>query len=107
MTLIRPIHLQEERIGTIALYASLAEQMIRVRRFAGIGALILLFSFAASFAISRRYRAAVINPVRDLTRLVGQLSVETGFSVRARTSDIRIEEIQVLASGFNEMLAST
>ena len=106
MTLIRPIHLQDERIGTIALYASLAEQMIRVRRFAGIGALILLFSFAASFAISRRYRAAIINPIRDLTRLVGQLSVETGFSVRAHTSDIRIEEIQVLASGFNEMLGT-
>ena len=106
MTLIRPVYLQEERIGTLALYASLAEQMIRVRRFAGIGALILLFSFAASFAISRRYRAAIIDPLRDLTRLVGQLSEETGFSVRARTADIRIKEIQMLASGFNEMLGT-
>ena len=106
MTLIRPIHLQGERIGTIVLYASLAEQTVRVRRFAGIGALILFFSFAASFALSRRYRAAIINPIRRLTQLVGQLSVETGFSVRARTSDIRIKEIQVLASGFNEMLTA-
>ena len=106
LTVIRPIHLQGERIGTIALYASLAEQTVRVGRFAGIGALILLFSFAASFALSRRYRAAIINPVRDLTRLVGQLSVETGFSVRASTADIRIREIQVLARGFNDMLAA-
>ncbi len=106
MTIIRPVHLKGERIGTIVLHANLAEQMVRVRRFAGIGALILLFSFAVSFAWSRRYRAAIINPVRDLTRLVGQLSAETGFSVRAQTSDIRIEEIQVLASGFNDMLAN-
>ena len=106
MTIIRPIHLQGERIGTIVLYAILAEQIVRVRRFAGIGALILLFSFAVSFAWSRRYRAAIINPIRDLTRLVGHLSAETGFSVRARTSDIRIEEIRVLANGFNEMLAT-
>ena len=66
----------------------------------------MLFSFAVSFAWSRRYRAAIINPIRDLTRLVGHLSAETGFSVRARTSDIRIEEIRVLANGFNEMLAT-
>jgi len=106
ITVTRPITLKGERIGTIVLYASLAEQTVRLRRFAGIGALILLFSFAASWALSSRLPAAIINPIRDLTRLVGQLSAETGFSVRVRTSDIRIEEIQVLASGFNDMLAA-
>jgi len=64
ITVTHPIELKEERIGTIVLYASLAEQMDRLRRFAGIGALILLFSFAASWALSRRLPAAIINPIK-------------------------------------------
>ena len=106
ITVTRPITLKEERIGTIVLYASLAEQAVRLRRFAGIGALILLFSFAVSWALLRRLPAAIINPIRDLTRLVGQLSAETGFSVRVRTTDIKIDEIQKLANGFNDMLTA-
>ncbi len=106
MTVVRPINLKGNRIGTIVLYANLAEQTVRVSRFAGIGALILLFSSAASLALSRRLPATIINPIRELTRLVGQLSTKKDFSVRAGTSDIHIKEIQVLANGFNKMLAA-
>ncbi len=106
MTVVRPIRLKGNRIGTIVVSANLAEQTVRVRRFAAIGALILLFSFGASWALSRRLPEAVINPVRELTRLVGELSTNKDFSVRASTSGIRIKEIQVLARGFNDMLAA-
>jgi PAS domain S-box-containing protein len=103
LSVFRPILLNGEQLGIIYIKSDLGELGVRFRRYAGIAAGIMLVSFILTRLISRRLLRAVSNSVEELVRAAKAVSDEKDYSQRA--TQYGKDELGVLTSAFNEMLA--
>jgi methyl-accepting chemotaxis protein len=99
----RPVLLNGERIGSIALQADLSAIRERIQRYLGIALLVLLGSTLLAIALSTPLQRAVSNPILALARTAKIISEKKDYSVRA--ADHGEDEIGQLNEAFNQMLS--
>ena len=104
LTLIHSIIVDGKPTGLVYLRADLQQMNDRLRRYAEIGAVVLLVSLSAALAISWISQRAISKPVVHLAETARIVSQNKNYSVRA-TPTVNRDEIAVLIDSFNEMLA--
>jgi len=103
LSLVRPIRLDRERIGSIYIQSDLRDFYSRMSWHAGISAIALAASLLLAFLLLSRLQKTITAPILELVRLTG--AVSTGKDYSLRSAVVREDETGSLAAGFNEMLA--
>jgi len=102
--LVSTIVVQGKAVGLVYIQSDLQEMNDRLKRYAGIVALVLATSLVAALSISSIFRRAIAQPIVRLAETARVVSQEKNYSVRAVASRNR-DELAVLIEAFNEMLA--
>jgi signal transduction histidine kinase len=102
--LVRSIVFQGKRIGTVYIRSDLQELKDRLKRYAGIVAIVLLMSLMAAFVLSSVYQRTIARPIVQLAEIARIVSREKNYSVRG-PGKYQHGEIAILVEAFNEMLA--
>lgn len=102
LTVLRPINLDRQRIGTLYIRMDLGQGRKRFAFFLEIALCVLIISLAVAYFLSNVLARNISAPIVDLATTFRQISVDKDYTVRAR-SDSR-DETGVLADTFNEML---
>ncbi len=103
LSLVHPIELDRQRVGTLYLQSDLSLLYQRLLWF-GVGALgVFGFSVLLAYFIGYRLQQLISAPLTHLSRQMNQVSQYKNFSLRVekQTED----EIGELIEGFNEMLS--
>jgi two-component system sensor histidine kinase/response regulator len=103
LVLFKPIVLQGERIGTIHLRSDLQELNARMRRYTLIMSLVMVMAVLVAWLLSTRLQRVISGPILELADTARMVSVEKNYWVRAAKHGE--DELGVLISAFNEMLA--
>jgi signal transduction histidine kinase/CheY-like chemotaxis protein len=103
LVLVRKIVFQGKPSGTVFIRSDLQEMSRRLKRFAGIAAIVLFASLIAALLVASVFQRAVAEPIVHLADLAGIVSREKDYSVRA-TSTGNGDEPDILIRAFNEML---
>ena len=90
------------RVGTLALLSDLEEESRRLKRYAGIVAVVLLLSVGLVYLITRRVQRLVSDPILSLAGTAEKVSSSGDFSVRAASGNS--DEVGTLIDAFNAML---
>ena len=102
LSMVQPIALDGERIGTIYLRSDLQELGVRLLSYGGIVVLVVLLAAGVAFVSSARLQKVVSEPIRHLAATARTISEGRDYAVRAaKTSD---DELGVLVEAFNGML---
>jgi signal transduction histidine kinase/ActR/RegA family two-component response regulator/HAMP domain-containing protein len=102
LMVVGPVTLEDERLGTIHLEASLAGIAARLRLLLGVAAVTLVGSLIVALVVSSRLQRSVSRPLLDLAQTARVVSRDQNFAVRA-TAHGR-DEIGDLTRAFNRML---
>jgi signal transduction histidine kinase/CheY-like chemotaxis protein/HPt (histidine-containing phosphotransfer) domain-containing protein len=102
ITLVRPVLVNSERLGTVVVHSNLHELNPRLRRYAAIIFCVLLNSSVIAFFLATRLQRLITRPVRRLLKIARQVSKTGDYSLRAGVESE--DEIGQLVTGFNEML---
>ena len=103
LTLVQPILLGRERIGTLYIRSNMERLYGRLREGLFIMIGVLLVSSLLAVFLSSRLRGMITQPVQHLAQIVMVVTEKNDYSVRA----VRFgqDELGLLTDGFNEMLA--
>jgi PAS domain S-box-containing protein len=101
--LVSSIVLQGKPVGIVYIESSLQEMNDRLKRYAGIVAVVLSSSLIAALLISSIFQRAIAQPIVRLADTARIVSRDKNYSVRAASSGNR-DELAVLIEAFNEML---
>jgi signal transduction histidine kinase/CheY-like chemotaxis protein len=102
LMLFRPIVLDDQTIGTIAIESDLQDFYRRIRRYAGISGLLLLLSGLMTVFVSSRLHGVISDPIAALVRAAHAVSILKDYSVRAKAT--ASGELGQLIATFNQML---
>ena len=102
LTLVRPVVVNGDRVGTVLVHSRLTELNPRLIRYAAIIFCVLLNSSVIAFFLATRLQRVVTRPVRRLLAITRAVSRTGNYSLRAEVETE--DEIGQLVSGFNEML---
>jgi len=104
IVLVRSIIFQAKPTGSVYIQSDLREINDRLKRYAGIAAIVLLTSLLAALLVSSIFQRAVAEPITHLAGIAGVVSRDKDYSVRATPTGSR-DELATLIETFNEMLA--
>jgi signal transduction histidine kinase len=102
--LVRSISFQGKPVATVYLQSDLGAMRARERDFALIVAAVFLIALLAAMWMSSSARRSITEPIVHLAETAQLILSTKNYSVRAPTNGDR-NEIAVLISSFNEMLA--
>jgi PAS domain S-box-containing protein len=102
LTLFQPILLEGDRIGTVFVQSDLTELKSRLRRYALIALLLLVFSMLAAFLLSNKLQGVISTPILELAQTARAVSLGKNYSLRATSSSK--DEVGQLIASFNQML---
>jgi signal transduction histidine kinase/CheY-like chemotaxis protein len=102
LILIRPVTVQDERTGTIALASDLSGLRAELWQYARISALVLLIALSVTYLISVRLLRSITGPLVLLAQVASQISEGENYSLRAAPSGS--DEIGKVIASFNQML---
>ena len=102
LVLFQRIMLKDEKIGTVYIQADIQELYSRLKRYVGIGAILMLASSFLAFLLSSKLQQVVSKPILLLAQTARVVSVEKNYSVRATKHSQ--DEVGLLIEAFNEML---
>lgn len=101
-TIVQPIYLDNERIGTLSLFSDMSETRARAAQSYVVLAIILMSAVAIVFTLTFRLQRIISEPVNELVKVAKNISVDRDFSVRAdKFSD---DELGQLVDAFNDMV---
>jgi signal transduction histidine kinase len=102
LVLAHPVVMDNEVLGTVNITAETREMRERVKRYAGIAALISVVAAVVALLLSTSLQRVISTPILELTRTATTIAEGKDYSVRAvaRSAD----EIGVLTHAFNGML---
>jgi signal transduction histidine kinase len=100
---IHNIVLEDEEIGSIYIEYDLEELQVRLKRYTGIGVIILVLSLLAAYVLSLKLQRVISDPVLNLAQTMEVVSEKKNYSVRVEKQSS--DEIGALIDGFNEMLS--
>jgi PAS domain S-box-containing protein len=103
MTLVRPIMLNNRRIGTLTMLYDLRELYDRLRLYGATVLFLLLSSSLLALMLSSRLSAIIATPISQLVQTTTAISETKDYSVRA--AKFSADELGVLVDTFNDMLA--
>src|SRR5207302_1265217 len=103
LVVVRTIVFQEKPAATVFIHSDLQEMSHRLKRYAGIAALVLFASLIAALLVASVFQRAVAEPIVHLATIAGIVSRDKDYSVRA-TSTGNHDEPDILIHAFNEML---
>ena len=102
LVLFQGIDLAGEKVGTVYLRSDMQRLYSRLKRYAGIGGLVILASSLVALLISSKLQGVISSPILELARTARTISVEKNYSVRA--TQHAQDEVGLLIEAFNEML---
>ncbi len=102
-TQMRSVVFQGKVIGAVLLQADLRATNDRMGKYAGIVALVLLFSLPAAFLLLVLFQRSATRPILQLAETARIVSREKNYSVRV-SATTRNDEADHLITAFNEML---
>ena len=102
VVIIRPVMLNEKRLGTLYLRADLVELNLRLRKNLEISGYVLLGSFLVALALSMGLQRLILRPVLALTETAKGIAQTRDYSARA--TKLSGDELGLLADAFNQML---
>jgi signal transduction histidine kinase/DNA-binding response OmpR family regulator/HPt (histidine-containing phosphotransfer) domain-containing protein len=102
VTLVRPVMVGTERVGTIVVHCHPSELLRRFRNYGVLIIFVLLGSSVLALLLASRLQHVITRPIRHLLTITRAVSLNRGYSVRAvsQTED----EFGELVGGFNDML---
>ena len=103
LSVLRPIRLDGETIGTVYIRSDLTEIRGRLRRYALIMAGVLLMASLAAWLLASRLQRLISEPVMRLVDAARVVTEQRDYSVRA--SRLGEDELGQLIDAFNDMLA--
>ncbi len=98
-----PIKLEDEIIGSVAIFSDIEEYEERLQSFVNILTIILLTALFIAFLIAIKLQQVITAPILRLAQLMEDVSIRKDFSVRIEND--RNDEVGTLNRGFNTMLA--
>src|SRR6266446_7637907 len=104
LIVVRRIVFQGEPAGTVYIRSDLQEMNHRLKRYAGIAALVLLACLIAAHLAASVFQRAVVNPIVHLAEIARIVSRDKNYSIRANATGNR-DEPGILIQAFNEMLS--
>ena len=102
LRVVRPISLNREIIGSIAVESDTTEIWTRLARFAAIAAGTLAGAFWIAFGLSRTTARLIFDPIARLIEVTRRVRSGGNYDVRAEAGDS--DEIGELIDQFNAML---
>ncbi len=102
VSLVMPVTLEGQVVGTVVLFADMRELRTRLISTLLAAALILTLASIAAYLLSMRLQGIISDPILDLAEAMKQVSGSKDFSLRVRKPGD--DEIGLLYDGFNEML---
>jgi PAS domain S-box-containing protein len=102
-TQMRPVVYQGKVIGAVLLQVDLRATNDRMGKYAGIVALVLLFSLPAAFLLLVVLQRASTRPILQLAETARMVSRDKNYSVRVSATAGK-DEAGLLITAFNEML---
>lgn len=100
------IRLGQKRVGTLYIASGSRDRNARLKQYAMIAAGIILVSLLFAFVLSSRLQRNFSNPIVELARVAGLVSLHKNYSMRAKLRSVNDDdEIDHLMAGFNSMLA--
>src|SRR5260370_11265272 len=103
LVLVRRIVFQGKPSGSVFIRSDLQEMSHRLKRYAGIAAMVLFASLIAALLVATVFQRAVAEPIVHLADLAGIVSREKDYSLRAISTG-NGDEPDILIRAFNEML---
>jgi signal transduction histidine kinase len=103
--LVHEIVFQGKPVGVVYIRADLTEIDRRLKRYAAIALGVLLLSLIAALLVSSLFRRSVAQPIADLAQVAATVSQEKNYSTRASPSQAPDDEVGLLITAFNDMLA--
>src|SRR6202049_2370835 len=103
LVVVRRIVFQGKPAGNVFIRSDLQEMSHRLKRYAGIAAMVLLASLVAALLVGSVFQRSVAEPIVHLAELAGIVSRDKDYSVRATSTGNR-DEPDILIHAFNEML---
>jgi signal transduction histidine kinase/DNA-binding response OmpR family regulator len=103
LIVVRRIVFQNKPTGFVYIRYDLQEIDRRLKRYAGIAAMVLLISLIAAFMVGSVFQRAVAKPIVHLAELARIVSRDKNYSLRASPTHNR-DEPDILIEAFNEML---
>jgi len=103
VVLVRSIVSEGKHVGIVYMVSDSQMLNARLRRYAGICAIVLAGSLLAALLVSSMFRRAVAEPIVHLAETARAVSRDKNYSVRATPSGSG-GELTVLVDAFNEML---
>ena len=89
--------------GTVYILSDLREMTRRLKRYAGIAAIVLLGSLLAALLVASIFQRAVAEPIVHLAETARVVSRDKNYALRAIPTGNR-DEPDILIGAFNEML---
>ncbi len=102
VTVIHPIHLNEQWLGSVYLEISLIPLYWQMVCQSSITLLAVALALIIASLLLRRLNRAVLFPLHRLSNAMEDVSTRSDYAVRTRSSEIA--ELNTLSKGFNTML---
>jgi signal transduction histidine kinase/CheY-like chemotaxis protein len=99
---VRPIVLDDRRLGTLWVRSDLGELSARFRRYLWLAPALVLGAFAAASWVGTRLQRVVTQPIVHLSERMAAVSRDRDYSIRVESTSS--DEIGQLMDGFNGML---
>ena len=103
-TLVRSIVFQGKRVGFVCIRSDLEEMNSRLKRYAGIVAIVLVGSLLAALLVSSVFRRVIADRIVHLADTARIVYREKNYSIRAASTGSH-DELAILIEAFNEMLS--
>jgi diguanylate cyclase (GGDEF)-like protein len=103
MTVVRPIVLDGETVGTVYVQSTLDELSSRMLVFGGVTLLVIVGSAIVALVASAGLQGRISQPILDLANTARLVTSDRNFSVRANAGGR--DEVGLLVQDFNRMLA--
>ncbi|MGH9455930.1 MAG: CHASE sensor domain-containing protein, partial [Terriglobia bacterium] len=104
VTVVRSIVFQGQAVGFICIRSDLDQMNSRLKRYAGIVAIVLVASLLAALLVSSVFRRGIADRIVHLADTARIVYREKNYSVRAIDTGSH-DEIAILIEAFNEMLS--
>src|SRR5260221_691241 len=103
LVLVRTIVFQGKPTGTVYIRSDLQEMNRRLKRYAGIAAIVLSASLIAALLVASIFQRAVAEPIVHVAEIARIVAREKHYGMRATPTGKR-DEPDILIGAFNEML---
>lgn len=102
ITVFRPIHSNDEFLGTLMVQSDLRDKDERIADHLRIVGLVLLVSLVLAITLATRAQKLISKPILSLSRTATRVQRENDYSLRAK--QFGRDEIGILINSFNGML---